>query len=173
MLYGTINGENSSDKVQEYLDEGGPPEVELARELYPYGNAFLLSNGVLKLILLLVSFRKPKVCKSFFYVMTLHMVIRYAFLPLDFQGTMNDHWYSLALEIAVLSFDLFPSLVLTQIIVTSFYVSRSVYFDEKIDVPNLVQISLIAFSTICGIQGMFNKIGFIVIETELLREGND
>ena len=105
--------------------------------------------------------------------MTLHMVIRYAFLPLDFEGTTNDHWYSLALEIAVLSFDLFPSLVLTQIIVTSFYVSRSVYFDEKIDVSNLVQISLIAFSTICGIQGMFNKIGFIVIETELLREGND
>ena len=73
---------------------------------------------------------------------------------------------------ALLSFDLFPSLVLCQIVITSFYISRAVYFDEN-DVADFVQRSVLGILTIFGVQGSLNKIGFMFIETELLREGND
>ena len=53
--------------------------------------------------------------------MALHRVILSVFLPLDIIA-INDHWLALVLEFALFSFDLLPSLVLSQIVITSFYV---------------------------------------------------
>ena len=101
--------------------------------------------------------------------MALHRIITYALLPLDLT-TSEIKWIFLPL---VLSFDLFPSLVLSQIVITSLCVSRSVFFDKKFDVATFVLMSLLEALAICCVQGFVNKIGFMFIETELLREGND
>ena len=62
-------------RVQELLDEDGIPNAQLARDVHPYGKVLLITMGTLRVVLLLMSLRWRKVCKSFVFVMTLHKII--------------------------------------------------------------------------------------------------
>ena len=172
-FYGFFTKMHRWAKVQDYLDEGGPPNAQLARDLYPYGKFILLTIVILKTVLLVASLPKLKVSKSFFVVMAIHNVVKFVFMPLDLSGFTQDHLYAIVLDIFLYSFDVWSGLILGLVMTASLFGARAVYFEESFAVGGFINITLLVSLAVLATQCFYNKIGFLVIETELLREGND
>lgn len=95
-------------------------------------------------------------------------------MPLDMTNTSGDHWLAFVLDFITVAFELWQSLILSWIVYTSFYLARYVYqINEPFDWTDWVQANLMITLTVLGVQGLYNKIGFLFIELDMLREGND
>lgn len=94
-------------------------------------------------------------------------------MPLDSESGQSDQWLAMVLDFFVYSFDLWPSLILSSTIIASFFASRSLYFDDKFQVGSCILVILILGLAVAAVQCLYNKIGFFIIEKDVLREGND
>ena len=71
------------------------------------------------------------------------------------------------------SFDIYQSIILTSVMILSIFGARSVYFDESFKIGSYILTNLTMCLAVSAIQGIFNKISFVVIEKDVLYEGND
>ena len=69
--------------TEQYLEEdGGPPNLALAQEIFPYARTAMILFSCGRVILFLMSLKYPQVSKSFIYYELLNLVID-SLLPTD------------------------------------------------------------------------------------------
>ena len=69
--------------TEQYLEEdGGPPNLALAQEIFPYARTAMILFSCGRVILFLMSLKFPQVSKSFIYYELLNLVID-SLLPTD------------------------------------------------------------------------------------------
>ena len=69
--------------TEQYLEEeGGPPNLALAKEIFPYARTAMIIFNFGRFFIFLVSLKYPQVSKSFIYYELLILIID-SFLPTD------------------------------------------------------------------------------------------
>ena len=168
-----ISGNTRASRVEDYLEEGGPPNAQLAADLLIYGKIILDTTYALRTILLLVSFCKHKATKSFLALFVIERAAWFLFLPIPDERILSSTWLTLGVAAFFGAFRLWEVLIGAVAVFTSFKLSRYLYFDESINVASLIFLSLLFGLLGAMIHGLMNKLCFFYIDVEVLREGNE
>lgn len=115
---------------------------------------------------------KLRVAKSFLYLHVLGEIVKFLFLPLEGAGD-GSYWFTFALSFIGLSFGFWQSIFCGTATSASASLSRFLYFDEPFGVSRLLLNNIALVLNCIIIHGLTNKLGFLVIEIDVLREGND
>lgn len=127
----------------------------------------------LRVFALLVSFFNVRVSKSFIYLFAAARIVKFLFLPLEEEGTSAKSWAFLAFQITFLTFGFWQTVFVGCAILTSFSLSRLIYFDESFNMLRFIVVNLLFVVFSAFVNGLTNKIGFLFVELDVLRSGND
>ena len=167
----------SYDVCEQYLAEGGPENVELARKIFPFAKMALQLLLALRLVIFIASFKYKKATHFSFYLECLTQVTA-SLLPVNsalaeyyliYQMLINymDFWLSY--------FHFWSSLASSLAMQLFFYAARNMFYGDSIaDLAIFGVFSIFWHSlNLLFIHLVITKVGMLYAETEVLRAGND
>ena len=54
-------------ETEKYIEEGGPPNVELAKRVFPYARIAMITILILRVVLILLSMKWMRITRCYFY----------------------------------------------------------------------------------------------------------
>ena len=164
-------------ETQRFIDEDGPPNLELTKKVFPYAKVLIITFNLGRLVLFLIGLKWLKITRIFFYYELITFVIE-QMLPFDITWTVATLIRLLISSLNLITdyFDWWPSLFCTLLQYPILGVARAMFYNESIDshfflnITSTMVVSAL-FSWIIHISIV--KFNLIYIEAEVLREGNE
>ena len=180
ILFSTIYwaaGSETWNQTEDYLSEkGGPPNAELASDVLTYAKFIAQVSIIARILLFIACFKWKKLIKWHLHFEILIESIA-ALMPVEINAG-RDIELMLCLTIINITmsyFDLIPTLISTSLIVIPVHIRRVVFYNNSIGA--MVVSGLLTWMwlmmMVLAIHLVVTKVGFIYIEAEALRSGNE
>ena len=170
-------GSETWNQTEDYLaDKGGPPNAELARDVLPYAKLIAQVSIIARIVFFIASFKWKQLIKFHLHFEFLLETIA-ASMPVEINaGRDIELMLSLTImNVTVSCFDIVPTLISTSLVIIPVHIRRVVFYHDSIGkmiVSYFLSWSWLMFIVI-GVHLVITKVGFIYIEAEALRSGNE
>lgn len=124
-----VNQGEVYDHSESYLKEGGPPNYDLANDIFPYAKAAFITFNVLRIVVFFVCLQWPHLAKLCLYFEYSFYVIKFG-LVMDINRAAETMLTVLMIHIDFLLcyFDFAPGLIASLFALVLNFVKRAVFF---------------------------------------------
>ena len=171
-----ISAREAYHQSETFLDEGGPPNVDLARDIFPYAKAVFITFSALRVIFFIACLQWPHLAKLSLYFEYSFYVIRF-FLVQDINTPSDTHMTTLMIimDFLLCYFEFMPGLIASLFALVLTYFKRAVFFEEPaldLAIDCAIQSVFVSVNLVI-IHLIISKVGMIYTDAEVLRQGND
>lgn len=172
-----LNQRENYHLTEDYLKtQKGPPNADLAQEIFPWFKTMNQIFLVARLVFFVACLKWPRLIKLSLYLEYFKYVLNFG-LPQELNN--NSETLLLVLNIqmdfVLCYFEFAPGLIASLLAIVLTYTKRAVFFEEAIgglSIDCVISIIWVTMNLVI-IHLIISKVGMIYTDAEVLRDGND
>ena len=176
IAFAILNGKEQWHLTEDFIEKGGPPNLELALKLLPYFKIVCMMQRAATVLCFIVCLKWPRLVKWLIYFEMLDEVINVG-LPIEIESSTDVTFRMLVttLRFIICYFNGFAGIFWANVSMSTVFFRRALLFDEEVGglVIGYVLTVVSLTANLIFAHLILTKIGMIYIDAEVLREGND
>ena len=175
-LIATVLQDDVHHMSRRFLKEGGPKNAETAFKVLFYAEPILITLQIMRVLLMLASFKWTWLSKATFYLETMIQVTGMV-MPLDVPLPRETTYHQMLMYMTfwLSYFNLWTDLSISILSLIPVYVSQAYYLDKE-PVPLLINylLSIPPFAlNLLFVHFVITKLGFLYVDNAVIRSGNE